>query len=155
MLRTCCTKAPVRDESGHTLINIITTLALIGILGATAVSSFSDLSDPLANASFSTEHFLRLARGNAISNTQAIQVAPVTATRLGMSTSDSCTGTMTAVPNTFLELPKGASMPDTSWTVCFNQRGLSSTNTSFTINDSDGHSKTMRVALGGGTRIDG
>lgn len=142
-----------QSERGYTLLNVVGALALTALLAGTAVGSFKELSDPLANASFASEHFLRLARSQAISNTQAIQVSPISSSRIGAYSSGSCTGTMTAVDNLFVDLPAGAALTDTSWSVCFTQRGLANSNVSFTIQDSDGLARTVSIALGGGTKV--
>lgn len=142
-----------RNERGHTVINLLTTMALIGILSAAAVSNLKEMNDPLANASFSVEHFLRLARSSAISRTQAVQVAPSSRSTLIAASGDTCSSTMTAISSMTLALPRGAEFVATDWSVCFTKRGLADANTVFQLIDGNGNTKTVRVALGGGTRI--
>lgn len=60
---------------------------------------------------------------------------------------------MTALDDLIVDLPNGASMSDTSWTACFTPRGLSESNVTFDLNDADGQSRTVEIALGGGVRI--
>ncbi len=141
------------QEAGYTLAEMLVVMALIGILAGTAVSNLKELNDPLADASFTVTHYLRLVRARGISQTLFIQVAPTSSTIIAASSSDSCSGTMTAIDDLEVNLPRGASMSDTSWTACFTPRGLSEDNITFDLSDSDGQSKTVEIALGGGVRI--
>jgi prepilin-type N-terminal cleavage/methylation domain-containing protein len=144
----------MRSEQGFTLIELMTTLAVIAILGGAATWNMRQMNDPLLNASFSTEHFLRLARSRAISNTQTVTIAPSSNSRISASQSDSCSGTMTNIPDLFLDLPSGATLVDTAWSICFTQRGLVDTTAEFQLVDREGSMKTVHVALGGGAKVD-
>ena len=147
-------KNRLNEDSGFTLIEFLLVTALIGILTGTALYNLKVMSNPLQNASNSVEQFMHLARARAISGTQVVKVTVTTAKRLDTATSDSCSGTMTPLPTLFLDLPVGSTLTTTTPTVCFTQRGLADVSTNFVISDNDGDSRTVRVALGGGTIID-
>jgi len=144
----------VLKQGGFTALELVATVGLIAIIAGIAVSNLKEMSNPLANASVSMEHFLRLARARAIANTEAIKIAPQSATRIVAFTSDSCSGTMTPLADLSLDLPPGSSLNETVWTVCYSQRGLADNNIFFRLIDLDGQMKTVHVALGGGTKID-
>lgn len=142
-----------RKERGYTVLNILATLSLIGILTAIGVSNLKELNDALADASFSVSHFLRLARSRAMSQTLSVQVAPISSTRIGASSAASCAGTMSPISDLVFDLPDGAVFADTEWSVCFTQRGLASLDLRFDLQDKDSRKKTIEIALGGGVRI--
>jgi prepilin-type N-terminal cleavage/methylation domain-containing protein len=142
-----------RCERGFTLSEMIVTLGIIAILSATAVSNLKELDDPLADASFTVTHYLRLVRARGISQTIFVTVQPTSTTAISASSSDSCTSALTLIPELNVTLPRGASLSDTSWSACFTPRGLSENNVTFQINDTDGRSRTVEIALGGGVRI--
>lgn len=135
------------------MIELITVIAFIAIISATAVSNLKVLNDPLADASFTVSHYLRLARARAISQTQFVRVVPVSTTDIGAQVGTSCDEATTPVPELSTQFPKGSFMNDIEWEVCFTPRGLSADNLAFLIRDVDGHTKTVEVALGGGVRI--
>ena len=142
----------LRNESGYTLMNLLTTLSLIAIFSATAVSNLKVLENPLADASFALTHFLRVVRADAMAQTIAIEVAPTSSTTIGTSTASSCDATMT--PNTDLQLTlnDGVVLLDTTWSFCFTSRGLSDSNIVIDINEAERGTRSIEVALGGGTR---
>jgi prepilin-type N-terminal cleavage/methylation domain-containing protein len=141
-----------RIELGYTILELMVTLGIVSILALTAVYNLRQINSPIKNATFSVEQFIRLARANAISGTQMIQVQPISATVIGTYSGSSCSGTMTAISNGTLTMPSGSSLLETNWTVCFNQRGVTSASTLFHIKDNKGNSRAIRVALGGGTK---
>ena len=141
-------------EGGYTVSNLLVTMGLIAVLSTTAIANLREMHNPLSDASFSVEHFLRLARSRALSQTEAIQVSPSSAATFVASSSDSCTGIMTPVANLSLTLPSGASLADTSWSICFTQRGLADANTTFDLLGSNANVKSVSIALGGGIKIE-
>ena len=143
----------VRKELGLTLFEVLTVIALIGIMAGIGSYSLNAMKTPLATASASTEQFIKFGRSKAISMTVALKIAPLTTTSLGAWTSTSCSGTMTPLSSMKLIFPTGAKLTSTNWAVCFDQRGLASDTTSFTITDTAQGKKTIYVALGGGTKI--
>lgn len=140
-------------ECGFTLFELLVIFALIGILSFTAVSNINTLKNPLADASFAATHFLRLARSRAMSQTTFIQVSPSGTRRLITSRSDSCSGTMTPIADFFLDLPNGSQLADTQWAACFTPRGLAAANIEFQIQNDEGKTRTIEIALGGGSKI--
>ena len=143
-----------REEKGFTIIELLCVMVLISVLSATAIYNLKSIGNPLSSASYTLENFLQLARSRAISGTHIVKVQPASNHKLEAFSSDSCTGTMTKITALFLELPTDADLTDTTKTVCFTQRGLTSTTTSFTIQNSLGETKTVKIALGGGTKIE-
>lgn len=147
-------KRSIRENGGFTLIELIVSMAIVAIISGTVIYNLKALNNPLGNAAFSIEQFLRLARSRAIANTAVVQVQALTTTRLAAYTSDSCSGEMTAMSDMVLKLPFESALQEVSSSVCFDQRGLADISAIFNIVDSEGDTKTVRVALGGGIKID-
>ncbi len=61
--------------------------------------------------------------------------------------------TWTTEPHSVLDLPRGVTMTDTAWTVCFTRRGISTANVVVTLSHPDLGSIRVEVLLGGGTRV--
>ncbi len=142
------------SDKGNSLIEFIVALSLIAIVSGAVVSNMRILDDPLTNASFAVEHFLRLTRGQAMSRTISVVVQPASSLRLEASYADSCRedAVLTPVSDLFVEMPRGANLVDTEWSVCFTQRGFADTPVSFDIQREDGELRTIEIALGGGSR---
>ncbi len=134
-------------------MEVLVAITFIAILSYAAVSNIKSLENPLADASFQVSHFLRLARSRAISQTIAIQLSPSSSTGIAASSSDSCSGTMTPMDDLSLTLPDGAFFVDTAWTACFTQRGLADDNIVFDLQNQQGSTRTIELALGGGVQI--
>lgn len=142
------------DIAGFSMMELLVSICIIGIVVATAVSNLKELNDPLSNAGFAVGHYLRLARSRAISQTLAIQVAPVSATVISASSSDSCENDMTPMTDLAVELPTGTRIADLDWSICFTPRGFSPENVLFEIIADDGNRKTVEISLGGGARVE-
>lgn len=141
-------------SAGLSIIELVVTLAIAGIVMGTAISNLKELDDPLSNASFSLAHYFRLARSRAISQTLAIQLTPSGSTRIIAKSSNSCSGTMTPVSNLNYDFPSGSRMLSTDWTICFSSRGFAASHVEFDIIGDSTQTKTAEVALGGGARVE-
>jgi prepilin-type N-terminal cleavage/methylation domain-containing protein len=141
------------QESGFTIIEMLVTLGLMALLSTIAISNFKELENPVADASYQVSRFIRLARSRAISQTIAIVIQPSSTTEIVALSSDACDGTLTTIDDLSMTFPDGALLSNTEWSACFNQRGLSDTNLTFQIQDEEGKSRTIEIALGGGVQI--
>ncbi len=141
-------------ENGYTIVELMVVLVILTVLSATALYNLRMVNRPLYNASSSIEHFLHLSRSRAISGTSVIRITAASANKLVTSTSTSCTGTMTAQPTMFLDLPAGSWLDDTTTAICFTQRGLAAESGVFSVVDDEGKTARIRVALGGGTAVE-
>lgn len=149
-------KSSKRSELGYTLIQMLTTLGLLSILSLIAVSNVKSLRNPLANASFEISHFLRLVRSRAISQTLAITVTATSPTHITTASAASCYDEETTtdqVSNLQLDLPNGAQLSNTEWSVCFSQRGMANEHVIFDLESEGGRTRTIEVALGGGVKV--
>jgi hypothetical protein len=73
------------------------------------------------------ESALKQARAKAMITTSAHRVRPVSNGVLDVEHAESCSaGSWTAEPELRIELPEGVRFADTTWSVCFNSRGIAS-----------------------------
>lgn len=144
-----------RSESGMTMVELLCAMGILGILLGIAVGGLKAIDRPLMDSTTSVDYFLRFVRTRAVASTKAMKVAPVSAKSLGVWSGDNCDSTTVSVPSMSLDLRPGCTMTDTSWSVCFDQRGFAKASAVFFIVDSQGSSKRVKIALGGGTSIDG
>ena len=137
-----------------TLLEMLVVLAIMGMALGISALNLAPLETPLAASTTLTEGFLRQARLSAIATTSARRVLPTSTDRLGMQTAPSCLATTwTTLGNKKLDLPSGVAVSDTSWSVCFSSRGISSGNVVITLQHETYGSEQVEVLLGGTTWV--
>lgn len=144
---------PLRDERGSSLFEVLVVLVLIGILLATAISNLDQLNRPMEAATAEVAGFLKQARARGMSTTRAYTVRPTSTEHLIAEFSNECGETPAADPKLTLDLPRGVVLNGTSWSVCFNPRGLATSDPTIELIDEEGRTKTLEVFLGGAVRV--
>jgi hypothetical protein len=152
-MRAHCRERSIRSEHGATIVEVIAVFGLISIILGIAISNLRAMNKPLENAAYGAEVFLSLARSRAISGTQIVKVRPTSATTLGAFSGADCASATVPISSLTESLPSGTSIADTSWFVCFNPRGRADSSLSFNIYDAGHKAKTLKVALGGGIKV--
>ena len=140
------------NPKGFTLIEMVVVIALMSILIGTASINLLEFNDPAKNAASATLGFLKRARGKALNTTSAYTVKPASSYALKTTIGTSCTATQTDDTSLVMDLPDGASLGATNWSICYSSRGLSDTSIDISLSDSR-KSYTVQVLLGGGLRI--
>lgn len=142
------------DERGFSILELLCAMCLMAIITAISVYGLKAMDNPLADAAFSVHKYLDLVRSEAIGRTSAIVISPASSTSITATQGPSCTSATTAANDLRLNLPNGAHLTDTSWSICFTQRGLTDATAIISITDALGAHRLVRVALGGGNKID-
>ena len=138
---------------GFTIVELLVVLSLISILTAFAVFNLRDLRNPQNAAAMEIMSFIKQARAKAIGQTVSYIIKPVSASRIGSTYGASCSGgVQTPDPSLALSLPAGASLGNTTWSICFEPRGLSKNAVNIPVTQ-DGKTKTVQVVLGGAVRV--
>jgi len=144
-----------RGERGFSLLEMLATLSLMGVLSAIAVSNIKELDDPLKNATAEAIGFMKQVRARAISTTSAYEIYPTSTTSIVTRYSNACSdavGDKTADPKVVLGLPDGAFLSDTNWSICFSSRGFPDGNIQIVMEDNDGEDRTVEIYLGGAVK---
>lgn len=144
----------VRSAAGFSVLELLVVMGLVTVLGGIAVMNLKELDDPLKNGSEQLAAFFKQARAKSVATTSAYTITPTSGrtfeTHYGSSCSDLVT---TDDPSLSLELPAGAYVTDTSWTLCYSARGIADGNLTVEVRDLDGEYKTIEVFLGGAARV--
>jgi prepilin-type N-terminal cleavage/methylation domain-containing protein len=141
------------SQRGSSLIELLVTVSILGILMASSTSSLRGLHNPLRDGSQQTMGFFKQVRAKAISSTSAYVVSAASAVRIQTMRGSSCATATTLDPAMAIDLPNGATFTDTSWTTCFTPRGLAESNIVVTLRgDESGLTRDVEVFLGGAVR---
>lgn len=142
------------SELGFTIVELLVAFAIISVLSGIAIMNLNALSNSSENAAASLVGLLKQARARAIASTSAYFVVPTSTTSIVTRSGTTCSDASPVDdPTLTLQLPSGASLGATAWSVCFTSRGLSDSNTEVVVNDIHSHSRTVEVFLGGGVQI--
>jgi len=152
---TIQTRATRRNlEGGFSLFELIAVMGLALLLGGVAILNLKAFDDPLQNGSAQLLSFLKQVRAKAISSTSAYVISPDGPGRIQTQRGTTC-GDPDPIddPLVALELPSGAYLYDTTWSFCFNSRGLPDANIELELRDTGGATRIVEVLLGGAVRI--
>jgi len=143
----------VRRAAGSSLVELLVVLAVAGVAMGAASLYLRPMEAPVLTAVAELEGFMRQARARALATTSACRVLPVTSSDLRAECAANCGATTWTVdPGLGLALPRGVTMTDTGWTVCFTSRGLSTGNLTITLAHPEYRSRQVEVLLGGAAR---
>ena len=140
--------------AGMSLLEVLLVLGLIGIALGAAGLYLRPMEDPLEVGATELEGMMRQARARALASTSACRISALSNRLARGEIADSCASTTwTGDPALVLELPRRVTMSDSSWSVCFNSRGLSDTNLLLTVTHPDSGSMQVEVLRGGAARV--
>ena len=141
-------------QSGYSAIEMLTTLAVIGIVAGVITINLEPAEAPLQTGSRLVEGLLLQARSSAIATTSAYRVVPEGDRHLVIEYAGDCgDATWTNEPGAGIELPEEVSMSSTTWSVCFSRRGISTDNVTIALDHPTLGSSQVEVCLGGATRV--
>ena len=144
----------MRQQAGIGLVEMLVVLAITGIALGAAAMYLQPAEVPLETGANLLEGSFRQARLRAIATTSAFRVQPASSGVLATQSSTSCTGTTwTTETGLNVALPSGVTITDTTWAVCFSSRGVSTDNTTVTLQHPKYGTIDVEVLIGGTTRV--
>lgn len=143
----------VACEAGFSLIEMLFTVSIIGILLSTSISNLMVLERPLVSAASNTAGFLKQARAKAVATTSAYRVFPSDTGTVNVQSGLNCDAAATDEQALNMELPSDVYFSDTDWEICFTPRGLADDNVVINLQDVGGQSKQVEIYVGGAIRL--
>lgn len=142
-------------EGGATLLELLVTFCISGFLLSMGVSNMVILSDQLEDSASQFAGFLKRTRAKAMSTTSAYLVQPGSYHTVNTSYGISCDDTSGFVTDNRLrqELEEEVQFIDTSWSVCFSPRGLTTSSPTIYLRGPDSRLRSVQVYLGGAIRL--
>lgn len=138
---------------GFTFLELLTVLAITGILIAIANFNLLALEDPASNGASELMGVLKKARAKALSSSTAYTISPVSTDEVMATVGVSCSSITQTEDTSFrFELPSRAHLSDTTWVICYDPRGLANTSADIQISDNL-ITRTVQVVLGGAVRV--
>ena len=108
---------------------------------------------PLRNGARLVEGLIKQTRAKAAATMTVHRVRPLSGARLIVEHAASCSaGTWTYDPDLDIELPDGVTLTDTSWTICFGNRGTALANETLTLTHAEAGEQQLEVLMGGVVR---
>lgn len=142
-------------ERGATLAELLVVLAVMAVALSVAFLDVRRMEAPLQTGVGLFQSFVRQARARAMATTSAVQISPGDASRLRAGSAANCAATSwTPEPSIRAEMPDRVTLDPTSWSVCFDSRGIADSNVVVTLSHADFGSRRVEILLGGGTRVD-
>ena len=144
----------VSRSAGAPFVELLLVLTLMGLVAGTTAIYLKPMETSTRDGAKQVEGFFKESRFKAMATTSAYRVQAATSSRLFAETAASCSSTTwTADPALSLDLPRGVTLADTGWTLCFGSRGISSQNLTVTVLQAGRPTRIVEVLLGGTARI--
>ena len=138
---------------GMSLVELLVALAIIGTVVTTAALYLRPLQAPLHSGVAELEGCIQRSRTAAMSTTSAYRLTPDGSGRITAQFAASCSAsTWTNDPTISLQFPEGVRMSSTAWSLCFDPRGLPSSNLTIALTHPQFGTRSVEVMLGGATR---
>ena len=139
-------------SGGFTLIELLVTVSLIAILCGVAAFEYKALNNPQNAAAMEVMTFIKQTRSKAIASTYAYTIKPASSTELVTTYGSTCSAEQTSDNVLKLSLPDGSHLTSTTWSICYEARGLSRNAVDIGVAQESG-SRTVQVVLGGAVRV--
>ena len=142
-------------SDGFSIIELVTTLALISIVAAIATTSLQSFDNHLANSSDRLAMTIRLARTKAIATTKFYIIKPTSSQIVDVFEATSCDDLApNLVQSLSLILAKSVTLEDSAWQICFSPLGVADNSPTFRLRSDSQKTKTLTVFTGGAIKVE-
>jgi len=144
----------MNNERGFSIIEVVIVTALGTLMMGMVAANFRNVTSPLQDGTAQVAGFIKQVRAKAMASTSAYVINASSTKMLTTSYATSCdSASFVSDPKLFLELPKGAELSSSTWSVCFNARGLADASPEIFITGGHYQAKSITVYLGGAVRV--
>ena len=141
------------SQAGITLLELVVVLAVMAILLGTSTVYLGSIETPLRSGGQLVEGLIKQTRAKAAATMTVHRVRPLSEAELIVEHAASCSaGTWTYDAALDLELPDGVTLTDTSWVICFGNRGTALANQTLTLTHPEAGDQQLEVLMGGVVR---
>jgi Tfp pilus assembly protein FimT len=132
------------------LVELLVVLTLLSLMIGIAPLFLRPFEQPLRTGGQLLEGLIRQTRARAAATMTVHRIRPTAPGALTVETAPSCSsGTWTHEPELDLALPRGVTLTDTSWSICFGTRGTTATSRTLTLSHADQGTLPLEVLVGG------
>lgn len=143
----------MKKENGFTLLEMMVVLGIMTILTGIAVLNLKKFDQASSNAANQIASLIKSSRSYGMTSTVTVQIKPISSTAISVTSAATCAATIrTTIPELSYNLPDGATLSSTTWSLCYTSRGLSRESINIQLTDRS-RTKTVQVTLGGGIRV--
>ena len=140
-------------DCGFTMIELIVTLTIMGVLALIAIPAWRSLSSSSSDSATALVSHFKVVRAKALANTMAYKIYPSSTTQINVDSAANCSAsTWTNDASLRFTLSDGSALSSTAWSFCYDSRGLSSNSLTFNITATSKPTITIEAVLGGAVR---
>jgi prepilin-type N-terminal cleavage/methylation domain-containing protein len=141
------------ESAGFSLPEALVVVAIVALVVGAATLHLKPMEAPVKSAALLVEGLVKQTRAKSMSTTSSYRLRPFTDRTLVVEYASSCSdGAWTLDPRMELDLPRGVTLSDTDWSVCFNSRGTASDNVVLSLEHSDHAAQGLEILMGGAVR---
>ena len=135
------------------MLELVVVLVVMAICLGVAAGYFGSAKRPLRTGGRLVEGLVNQTRAKAAATMTVHRLRPLSGEQLIVEHAASCSsGTWIYDPAMDLELPDGVTLTDTSWVICFGNRGTALTSQTLTLTHAEAGDQQLEVLMGGVVR---
>ncbi len=135
------------------MLELVVVLAVMSLVLGVSTAFLGAVKTPLRHGARLVEGLIKQTRAKAAATMTVHRVRPLSGEKLIVEHAASCSaGTWTSDPALDLELPDGVTFTDTSWMICFGNRGTALASQTLTLTHAEAGDQQLEVLMGGVVR---
>ena len=141
------------SQAGMTVLELVVAMVVLAMVVGMASAYLGSAKLPLRTGGLLVEGLIKQTRAKAAATMTVHRIRPLSDGELIVEHAASCSaGTWTPDPAFDLELPNGVTLTDTSWMICFSNRGTALATQTLTLTHAEAGNQKLEVLMGGVVR---